>query len=90
MRSDVRTKFKDKAGKAIHIGDIVEHRLDNHQSSKNAGPKRMRVIKPYKKVCLIGESETDTKYGGLKLDDTLARYLVVIDCDHMWLLKDAK
>lgn len=78
---DTRTDFKDKSGRTIFIGDIVQHRLGKFGLS--GGAKNYRVIKFGKKYHLVNESQIDTKYGGILLTEKLCDHLVVFKSSHI-------
>lgn len=75
------TGFKDKTGRLIFLGDIVQHRLGKF--GKSVGTKQYQVIKFGKKVHLVDESAVEAKYGGMPLTNTLCEHLVVIDSQHL-------
>lgn len=73
----IDTGFKDKTGKAIHIDDIVQHRLGKF--GKSGGATTKRVIKSGKRFVLADVS--NGTYGS-RLSDDITPYLVIIDCPH--------
>ena len=73
------TGLTDKAGKPIHVDDIVEHRLGKF--GKSGGTSRYRVTHLHKPYRLTPEHAMDDN-AGARLTDRAAHYLVVIDCRH--------
>ncbi|HEX8227341.1 MAG TPA: hypothetical protein VF572_05740 [Candidatus Saccharimonadales bacterium] len=67
------TKFSDKTGKVICIGDIIQ--LKTHR--KTGGASRMRVIQNGKRVQLVNADSQDDR--GFNLSDEHAKIAVIID-----------
>ena len=72
----IDTGCKDKTGRTIYVGDILQIRLGTF--SKSGGAQTVRVFEYGKKFHVVAESQTDTKYGGTELTHTLCQNLVVI------------
>jgi len=81
MDQMIDTGFKDKTGRSIHVGDIVQHRLGKF--GKSGGSHNLKVIIFGKKYHLVGESDTDTKYGGTLLVEKLCDNLVILTSDYV-------
>jgi len=84
MNKPINTGFKDKSGRAIYVGDIVQHRLGKF--GKSGGTQSFKVISFGKKYHLVGESDDDTKYGGRVLAEKTCENLVVIKSDQLGLV----
>lgn len=76
MSESIDTGFRDKTGRTIYVGDIVQSRLGAF--GKSGGPKDMKVIVFGKHFHLVSEFETDVKYGGIELKKATAEHLVII------------
>lgn len=72
------TGFKDKQGKPIHYGDILQIGLGISDRTKH------RVVRFGKHVQLfdLTESEAQTKYGGRNLTNESCQLAVIIDHHH--------
>lgn len=80
MEEVINTGFKDKAGRTVHVNDVLQHRLG---FSKSGGPKNFKIIKYGKKYHLVNEYSADDKYGGIPLTNTICENSVVLRCDHI-------
>lgn len=70
------TGFKDKQGKPIHYGDILQLGLGISDRV------RKRVIRFGKHTQLINADDTDYKYGGYNLTETHCKLAVILDHQH--------
>ena len=83
MSEIVNTEFIDKTGRAIYVGDIVQHRLGKF--GKSGGSHNLRVTVFGKGYHLVDESDSDERFGGMKMTQKICENLVVIKSDHMRL-----
>jgi len=72
------TGFKDKTGKPILVGDIIQLRLPG-SNSKHGGSTLYRVIRFGKHIDLVKPSSLDNKYGGMRFTEQNAQNAVIID-----------
>jgi hypothetical protein len=70
------TGFKDKQGKPIHYGDILQLGLGISDRVQK------RVIRFGKHVQLVNADETTTKYGGYNLTNEHCKLAVILDHHH--------
>ena len=82
MDDYIDTHLKDKAGKPIHVDDIIHIQLGSYAKSKGAGPTRARVIQFGKHFDLVPEESVSNPYGGLRFTERIAQLSVVVDCRH--------
>ena len=76
MNEAIDTGFKDKSGRTIYVGDILQHRLGKF--GKSGGTKNYKVILFGKKYQVVDESREDYKFGGLTLSLQFCENAVVI------------
>lgn len=76
------TEFYEKAGRQIHIDDILQLRLG--LSSKHGGASRVRVILFGKNVHYVAADAREYPYGGVRLSKSITEFAVVIDCPHIY------
>ena len=70
----METEFKDRGGKVIHFGDIVQYRL----SALSQGPFIVRVIRgKHGRVVLVDPRSTSNN--GLKLCKKYEKYISIVD-----------
>ena len=70
------TGFKDKQGKLIHYGDILQLGLGKSDRVTK------RVIRFGKHAQLVNADDTDHKYGGYKLTKEHCELAVILDHSH--------
>lgn len=73
------TGIKDKSGKPIRLGDILQHRLGAYAKSPSNGPSLYRVIRFGKHIHVVPAHKETPKYGGTRLTQRFADYTVIID-----------
>lgn len=76
MEELIKTNYRDKTGREIHVGDIIQHRLGKF--GKSGGAQNFKVIQFGEKHHLVPESQTDNKYGGTLLTEQLCEHSVVV------------
>lgn len=80
MDKVINTGFKDKSGRIIYVGDIVQHRLGKF--GKTGGPITLKVISHGNKYRLIDESNTNYDKG-MQLTVQLCDSLVVTGSNYI-------
>lgn len=78
MEEIVDTGFKDKVGRDIYVGDVLQHRLGKFGKSKSGGTKNLKVIQFGRKYHLVDESQNEYRYGGTVLTQKICEHLVVL------------
>ena len=81
MERGKETGFKDKAGRSIHVDDILQHRLGKF--GKSSGPVNSRVIEFHGKYQQVIEAETDLSRGGNKITEDFCKNATVLHCNHI-------
>ena len=81
MNEAIDTGFKDKSGRTIYVGDVLQHRLGKF--GKSGGTKNYKVIQFGKKYHVVDESREEYKYGGLALTLQFCESTVVIRSDQI-------
>lgn len=81
MERGQETGFKDKTGRNIHVGDILQHRLGKF--GKAGGPVNSRVIVHGGKFQVVAESDLDIERGGMTITQTWCENIVVLRCNHI-------
>ena len=81
MEEDSNTGFKDKSGRSIYVGDIVQHRLGKF--GKSGGTQNFRVMRFGKNYNLVREAQPDEKSGGSVLTEQGCQHIVVLRSDHI-------
>jgi|GEM_PF-5488622 len=70
----METEFKDRSGKVIHFGDIVQYRL----STVRQGPSLMRVVQGrHGRAVLVDPRSTSNR--GLNLSKLYEKYISIVD-----------
>jgi len=78
--TDDKTKYVDRAGRTIFIGDIIQYRLG---SGKSGGAWRLRVIRSGKKVYAVPENTTKLDKRGERLAVYRPEHLVVVESKYI-------